>query len=133
MSHSTAQTWLDECARTANALDHQQHMNLISQRISLTGVPGFDEIGYDDWSAQCKHEFDNKLLKKVGYNGLKIVVDTPKRIMFRTFETVEGVDGTVNAQGVEMLIEQEEDGQWRLIQERVLAPDETRLHKLSPG
>lgn len=132
MPEEIARNWLQQSADSANALDLDRHMSLISKKISLTGLPGFAEIGYDDWAAQCKHEFDNKLLQHVSYAGLRMVVDTPKRIMFRTFETVAGSDGTVNAQGVEMLIEQEADGEWRLVQERVMAADETAFFKLAP-
>lgn len=130
MSKEIAQHWLQESARTANALNLTEHMNLISKRVSLTGVPGFESIGFDDWRAQCEHEFSNKLLKQVKYQGLKLIVETDSRVMFKTYETVEGVDGTVNAQGVEILLEQEGDGVWRLVQERVLPADETAHDKL---
>jgi len=33
---------------------------------------------------------------------------------------------------VEILIEREEDGQWRLLQERVLSQQETEHYKLAP-
>jgi len=130
MPKEIAQHWLQEAARTANALNLDAHMNLISKRVALTGVPGFDTIGYHDWYAQCEHEFTNKLLKRVQYQGFKLIVETDTRLMFKTHETVEGVDGTVNAQGVEMLLEKEQDGVWRLMQERVLPAEETLHDKL---
>jgi len=132
MPEETATTWLRNCADSANALDLERHLNLISRKVRLTGIPGFDALGYDDWAAQCGHEFENKILERVTYSGLKLVADTPSQIMFRTFETVKGTDGTTNAQGVEMLIELEEDGQWRLIQERVMPADETAHFQLTP-
>ncbi|HEY9050106.1 MAG TPA: hypothetical protein VIQ03_01100 [Gammaproteobacteria bacterium] len=130
MSNKIAQQWLENCSKTANALDLSAHMNLISKRVSLTGVPGFDNIGYDAWYAQCEHEFGNRLLKRVQYAGFKPIVETETRVMFKTYETVEASDGTVNAQGVEMLLEKEDDGVWRLVQERVLSADESRHDKL---
>lgn len=130
MSHEIAQSWLDETAKTASANDLTAHMNLISKHVSLTGVPGFDNIGYDDWFAQCEHEFSNKLLKSVVYRGLKIIVDTDTRIMFKTYETVIGADNETNAQGIEVLIEQEDDGVWRLTQERVLSAEESAHDQL---
>lgn len=130
MTKQIAQQWLDQSAGTANALNLAAHMNLISKRVVLTGVPGFEKIGYDDWHAQCEHEFSNKVLKRVHYQGLKLIVETDSRVMFKTYETVEGVDGTINAQGVEMLLEKEADGVWRLIQERVLPAEETAHDKL---
>ena len=132
MSQSIAEQWLLDAVSTANAKDYTAHMNLISKHISLQGVPGFESIGYEDWARQCQHEFENNLLKSVRYDGFKLVADTSERIMFKTFETVEATDGTINAQGVEMLLEKEEDGKWRLVQERILPPDETAHDQLVP-
>lgn len=132
MSKDIAQEWLAEAARTANVKDHRAHMDLISKRVSLHGVPGYETIGYGDWSGQCRHEFENNLLKHVQYDGLKLVASTTDRVMFKTYETVEGTDGTVNAQGVEILLEQEDDGKWRLLQERILPSDEAAHDQLLP-
>ncbi len=132
MSQTIAEQWLLDAVTTANNKDLEAHMELISRRISLQGMPGFESIGYEDWSRQCQHEFENSLLKSVRYDGFKLVADTPTRIMFKTFETVEATDGTINAQGVEMLLEKEEDGKWRLVQERILPPDESAHDQLVP-
>ncbi len=111
-------------AETANKLDFDAHMNLISKNVSVYGVPDFEVITYDDWFNQCKHEFDNKLLKKVSYQGLNILAETPSRIMFKSIETVEGNDDSINTSGIEFIIQKEEDGQWRVAQERILPEDE---------
>jgi hypothetical protein len=132
MSQTIAEQWLLDAVRTANSKDHAAHMDLISKHISLQGVPGFESIGYADWSRQTLHEFENNLLKSVRYDGFKLVAETATRIMFKTFETVEATDGTVNAQGVEMLLDKEEDGKWRLVQERILPPDESAHDLLVP-
>ena len=119
-----AQQFLDQMVQTANALDLEAHMNLISRDVSVFGVPGFEVIGYDDWYNQCQHEFENKLLKQVSYKGLNVLAETPDKIMFKSVETVEGADGTVNSNGVEFIIQMEEDGQWRVSQQRVLPEEE---------
>lgn len=124
MSEEIAKQWLQDTATTANNKDHVAHMALISKKVSLQGVPGYDNIGYDDWAAQTKHEFENNVLKEVRYDGFKLITVTATHVMFKTFETVEANDGTVNAQGVEILLEKEDDGQWRLVQERILPVDE---------
>ena len=64
------------------------------------------------------------------YDGFKLVAATATRVMFKTFETVKGTDGTVNGHGLEVLLEQEEDGQWRLVQERVLPTGEAEHDRL---
>ncbi|UCB54780.1 MAG: hypothetical protein JSW45_12730 [Thiotrichales bacterium] len=119
-----AQQFLERMAATANALDLDQHMDLISKDVSVFGVPGFDVIGYNDWLNQCRHEFENRLLKQVSYKGLNVLAETPERIMFKSVETVEGADGTVNSNGIEFIIQKEADGVWRVSQERVLPADE---------
>jgi len=116
-------------AETANKLDFEAHMDLISKDVSVYGVPGFEVITYDDWYKQCKHEFDNKLLKKVSFEGLNVLAETPERIMFKSLETVEGSDGSINTSGIEFIIQKEEDGQWRVGQERILPDDELESDK----
>lgn len=111
-------------AETANKLDLDAHMNLISKDVSVYGVPGFEVIAYDDWYKQCEYEFENKLLKKVSYEGLNILAETPDRVMFKSLETVEGSDGSASTSGIEFIIQKEADGQWRVSQERVLPEDE---------
>ena len=119
-----AQQFLDLMASTANELNLNAHMNLISKDVSVFGVPGFEVIGYDDWYNQCQHEFENKLLKQVSYEGLNVLTETPNNVMFKSLEIVEGSDGSVNSNGVEFIIQQEEDGAWRVTQERILPEDE---------
>lgn len=118
-------TWLTAITDTASQHDHTAHMNLISKNIRLTGVPGFESIGFDDWSSQCKDEFEKKLIVEIKYQGLKVRAATDSRIMFVTEETVIASDGTKNQQGIECLLDIEDDGTWRLRQQRVLADDET--------
>ena len=124
MDSKIARDWLAELARTANSRDYDAHMNLISKHVNVFGVPGFEVIGYDDWARQCRHEFANGLLAGVSYTGMNVTTMTPGRIMFKTIETVEGSDGSINHQGVEIVIAQEPDKQWRVIQERILPDDE---------
>jgi len=116
-------------AETANKLDFKAHMDLISKQVSVYGVPGFEVITYDDWFNQCKHEFENKLLKKISYQGLNVLAQTAERVMFKSIETVAGSDGSVNSSGIEFIIQKEEDGLWRVAQERILPDDELESDK----
>lgn len=124
MSIQIVEKLLQEMARSANEKDYAAHMDLISQQVSVFGIPGFDVIGYDDWARQCRHEFDNNILKCVDYGPIKVVAHAPGRVMFKTLETVEATDGTRNSNGVEIIIQKENDGKWRVLQERVLPDDE---------
>lgn len=133
MDSRNAKEMLEALARTANAHDFAAHMDLISPAVNVYGVPGFEVIGYDDWARQCRHEFEQGPLKQVSYQGLHVVSMTPGKVLFKTTETVQGTDGTVNRHGVEILIRKEADARWRVTQERILPAEEMeydsrRLH-----
>ena len=122
-----AQKWLDDSAKTATDKDFAAHFNLISKKVRVTGVPGFDNgISYDDWARQSEQEFKDNVLDKVTYDGLKMSAHNDKQIMFKTMESVFANDGTQRSHGVEILLEKEDDGVWRVIQERVMTHDECK-------
>ena len=127
-----AEQWLTHAAESAGQKDLEGHMGMISKRVSVLGVPGFDSIDYDTWYKQCKHQFEMAMIKSIAYKGFNLVSSTETQIVFTVFEAVVGTDGTLNEQIVEMLLEKEHDNVWRLVQERVLIEnDAMRNHELS--
>jgi len=124
-AETIVKTWLTQLVETASERDHQAHMNLISKKINLIGVPGFESIGFDDWSNQVQHEFGIGLIDDIQYQGLMIRAANDERIMFITHETIVANDGTQKQQGIECLLDKEDDGQWRLTHQRVLGEEET--------
>lgn len=115
-----AEQWLTDAAETAAQKDLERHMGMISRRVRVEGVPGFDDIDYDKWYEQCSHQFENSMIQSVAYKGFNLVSASDTAILFTVFETVVGADGTVNEQVVEKSLEKEPDDAWRLVQERVL-------------
>jgi ketosteroid isomerase-like protein len=130
MSAEVARAWMDAVERSARERDYEAHMDLVSRRVQVFGTPGFDVIDYDNWARQSRHEFDAGILAAVSYLGLKVIVSQPERVMFRTVERVEATDGTVHEHGLEALLEREPDGQWRVVQEKVLSDEETAFSGL---
>ena len=127
-----AEQWLTEAAESAGKKDLQAHMGMISKRISVEGVPGFDKIDYDIWYKQCRHQFEMSMIKSISYKGFNLISSTEDQITFTVFETVMGSDGTLNEQIVEKSLEKEADDVWRLVTERVLIEnDAMRNHELS--
>lgn len=120
-----AQQWLNASSQTATDKDFDAHFNLISKKVRVTGVPGFESISYDDWARASEEDFKEGVLKSVGYEGLKMNAHNDTQIMFKTVETILVNDGTKKTHGVEILLQLEEDGVWRVIQERVMTGDET--------
>lgn len=121
-----AQEWLDASALTATNKQFDEHFNLISKKVRVTGVPGFESISYDDWARASEKDFKDNVLEKVTYDGLKMNAHNDTQIMFKTLETVFVNDDIDKQHGVEILLQKEDDGVWRVIQERVLTTDETR-------
>ena len=127
-----AEQWLTQAAESAGQKDLKVHMGMISKRVSVQGVPGFDNIDYDKWFVQCRHQFEMAMIKSVAYKGFNLISATESLIMFTVFEGVMGTDGTLNEQIVEMSLEKEDDDVWRLVLERVLIEnDAMRNHELS--
>lgn len=127
-----AEQWLTDAAESAGQRDLKGHMGMISKRVSVLGVPGFDNIDYDKWYTQCRHQFEMSMIKSVSYRGFNLISATVTQIAFTVYETVVGTDGTLNEQIVEMSLEKESDDVWRLVQERVLIEnDAMRNHELA--
>ncbi|MBL7002910.1 MAG: hypothetical protein ISR69_02645 [Gammaproteobacteria bacterium] len=114
------QQWMDTCCSTIKSYDHAGHMNQISKSVQVYGIPGFEVIGYDDWFKQCEYEFNDKLVKSASYQGLKIKHEEDNKIMFLTIETINATDGNSEERGIEILLIKEEDGHWRVVQERLI-------------
>jgi len=127
-----AEQWLNNSAETAAQKDLAAHMGMISKRVSVLGVPGFDNIDYDTWNEQCRHQFENSMIKSIAYKGFNLISSTDTQVVFTIFERVVGTDGSLNEQIVEMSLDKEEDGAWRLVQERVLIEnDAMRNHEVA--
>jgi len=117
----TPEQFLSEMAGTANRHEFEAHMNLISKDVKVYGVPEFDVITYDDWYNQCKQEFADRLLLRVTYQGLYTLSETENEIRFAAVETIEATDGQENINLIEFVIQKEGDGQWRVVQERIMS------------
>ena len=112
--------WLNACGQTIRDYNHSGHMNLISKQIKVFGIPGFDVIGYQDWSSQCEHEFQERLVSDTKYHGLKIRHEDDGQIVFITLESISTADGINEQHVIEAILSKETDGEWRLTQERLL-------------
>ncbi len=127
-----AEQWLTHAAESAGQKDLKGHMGMISKRVHVEGVPGFDNIDYDTWYKQCRHQFENAMIKSIAYKGFNLISATDNQIVFTVFEMVVGADGTLNEQIVEMSLEKEDDDQWLLVLERVLIEnDAMRNYEIS--
>jgi hypothetical protein len=128
--HEIIQDWMIGCCYTIKTYDHKAHMNYISKNVKVYGIEGFDEITYDDWFAQCEQEFKDKVIKDVSYDGLHVKKVEVKRLYFSTVEIIEANDGAEIKHGIDIVLAQEEDGQWRVIKETLLDDVDARKEGL---
>ena len=132
LAQEIAEQWLSGAGESAAQKDLKGHMGMISKSVSVLGVPGFDNIDYDTWYKQCRHQFEMSMIKSIAYKGFNFISATESQIMFTILEVVMGTDGRLNEQIVEMSLDKVEDNIWRLVQERVLIEnDAMRNHELS--
>ncbi len=122
--------WMAKSSETLARHDVSAHMALISKDVKVHGVPELNVIGYQDWFASVSHEFSNKLVKSVEFKGDQIRAQSDTDIMLITLEVLTAVDGHVVENGLEVLLRLEEDGQWRVFQERILKEDEKQHYGL---
>ncbi|MCB1922205.1 MAG: hypothetical protein KDJ27_00420 [Gammaproteobacteria bacterium] len=126
MSQQIIEHWLQGFVDTALAGDLDAHMGMISRDVAVFGVPGFASLGFDDWYAQCAHEFPQRLIRALEYSGVRLRSADGTNILFKALEKNTTADGTITLQGVEMLLRRDADEHWRLQQLRLLPDDEAR-------
>ena len=108
--------------------DIEQHMQHVSQKISVYGMPSKAVIGYKEWKARRHHELKNQELIALNYQGIRIISCSAKRITFNTNETMVGKDGKMVILDKNIIIEHEADGNWRVVEENV---NKWRVKKLN--
>lgn len=118
--------WMQACSQTLAEHDIPGHLALISKQVKVHGVPDLEIIDYKDWAAQVEYEFSQKLIKSVEYRGDTIRAENQSEIMFLTMEVITAADGQVINNALEVLLNLEDDGKWRVVQERILGEEEAR-------
>lgn len=123
MSTAIINKFLQEMAETAMNHDLDAHMNLISEKVQLLGVPGQGAIGYEQWKSQCQQEFSEQLIENVSYDELEIIPRQDEHLMFTTVETISTTKGDTQTMAIEVVLTKESDNVWRMTHQRVL-PDQ---------
>ncbi len=118
--------WMNNIAGSLINYDVDEHMALISKDVKVLGVPKLGTIDYKDWAAQVAHEFKQKLVQTIEYRGDHVRAENPINIMFVTREILTAADGAVVDNNLEVVLRKEDDGVWRVVQERFLDESEAR-------
>lgn len=124
MSKVLVQNWLEKLAETASKGNVDAHMELISENINVLDEPGNRNLDYHDLAEYCRSRFQANAPIRVSYQDMHIKTMTPARVKFIATETVEQPD-CVDQRGLEFIIQREDDGRWRAVQERLLTAGDT--------
>lgn len=119
MSENTVRQWLKALAESVAERNLNRHMDLVSQRVYVYGLPGNKSVDYKGWRQRRKNEFSRGLLKSLSHNEIKIKTITLRRIGFQTTETLEAANGTRVIVNKDIMLEQEEDKNWRVVEEKI--------------
>jgi hypothetical protein len=119
VSKVLVQNWLDKLAHTATNGNVDAHLELISQQINIVDIEKKQCLDYSDWAEYCRQRYQADSQVLVEYRDIRIKTMTPARVKFVATETVEAPD-QVDRRGTEFIIQREDDGIWRAVQERLL-------------
>ena len=119
MSQELIRNWLKSMSDSVKNRDLESHMELVSKKVQLYGIPNQDVLGYKDWYRRRRNEFNNNRLASLSYNNLNIKTITLRRLGFEVTEIMQASNGQQIQIDKEILLEQEEDKQWRVVEETI--------------
>ncbi len=111
--------WQEAMSRTISSRNLSNHMELISKKIEVFGNPSKDHINYTGWYKRRKNEFEKQNVVCVSYANTKIRTITQRRIIFNVNESIVGTDGRIIMLNLDVILEREDDDQWRLVEQNI--------------
>ena len=124
----TVHAWCLDMSHTIKHSDLNNHLNLVSKKLRIYGMPSNDVIVFKDWLKRRKYEFQNGSLMAVNYKDVKMSASTGKRLRFSANETMVGRDGKMVILDKDFILELEADNVWRVVEEKV---NNWRVQKLN--
>lgn len=115
----TVHAWCLDISHSIKQADLDEHMQLVSKKINVYGMPSKGVIDYKEWRSRRKYEFKNGSLMALNYQNVKLIGSTAKRLRFAATETMVGKDGKMVILDANFILELEGDGIWRVVEENV--------------
>jgi hypothetical protein len=118
-AEAIAQQWLDDLSYTADTWNLDAHMALVSEQVTVRGIPGIGSIDYEGWKQRRENEFRNRLLRSLTYRLHTIIAQEEDSMLFTVVETMRSTEGQAFTVDKAIQLKREEDGVWRVIHEWV--------------
>ena len=119
MSELDIKKWLSNITETVKSKDLDKHMALISENIMVYGMPSGKTLNYADWYKRRESEFKRNLIKNLTYDDLQIKNFGLRRLIFTVQEIMDGTNGDMAIINKQIVLEQEQDEQWRAVEETI--------------
>lgn len=119
MSEIDIQTWLRNLTETVKAKDLDRHMDLVSENVVIYGMPKGNTLNYQDWYSRRKSEFQRNILKDLSYHNVKVKTFGLRRLIFDVEEIMDGTNGDMAIINKQVILEQEQDQKWRVVEETI--------------
>lgn len=112
--------WCNHISRSITRRDLDEHMQHVSEKVRIYGVPGYNQLNFLDWEKRRRHEFKNNLIQALTYKLNRIKSSTDKRIHFHAEETMQAVTGQVIILDKEITLEFHPHLQlWQVVEENI--------------
>lgn len=119
MSQELILNWLDRMSESVKQRDLDAHMELVSKKVLVYGIPNRETLGYNDWKQRRRNEFTRQRLASLTYSNLNIKTITLRRLGFEVTEIMQATTGQRVQLEKEILLEQEADNAWRVVEETI--------------
>ncbi|MDH5395232.1 MAG: hypothetical protein OEW97_03085 [Gammaproteobacteria bacterium] len=119
MSELDIKKWLSTVCETVKNKDLDNHMNLVSEKVMVYGLPNGQTLTYEDWKKRRKSEFQRNLIKNLAYEKLKIKNIGLRRLIFNIEEIMDATNNDLLIVNKNITIEYEPDNQWRVVEENI--------------
>ena len=119
MSQEIIQQWLEEMTQSVANKDLNAHMELVSKNVRVYGVPGHEVINYQRWLVRRRNEFEKNLLASLIYSLKNVKTIALRRLAFNVEEIMTAVSGQAIWLNKDIILEQEKDDKWRVVEEKI--------------
>ena len=119
MSELDIKKWLSNITETVKSKDLDKHMALVSENVMVYGMPSGKTLNYTDWYERRKSEFKRDLIKDLSYSNLQIKNYGLRRLIFTVQEMMDGRKGELAIIDKQIVLEQEQDNNWRVVEETI--------------
>lgn len=123
--------WAMASCETLERRDVEGHMDLVSKDVKVYGLANHDSVDYNFWFDQVKEQFSQGFIKSVRYYLHAVRQDSDDLILFTAVETLVDSGGNEHESPIEVALAKEQDGVWRVVQQKVLTQDEANTAGLS--